>query len=85
MDYLGTLVRSFSKHVGEGLAIEAGTSALSEGLTMAKAEDLSNFSVEGDLTVVITQVNKKEKRLMKVGWETSPNVYIALKLGCSFH
>lgn len=84
MDYLGTLVRSFSKHVGE-LAIEAGTSALSEGLTMAKAEDLSNLSVEGDLTVVITQVNKKEKRLMKVGWETSPNVYIALKLGCSFH
>lgn len=54
MDYIGTLVRSFSKHVGEGLAIEAGTSALSEGLTMAKAEDLSNFSVEGDLTVVIT-------------------------------
>ena len=85
MDHHGTLIIAFSKHVGVDLAIEAAKIlALLEGLKLAKPEGLSNLLVEGDSTVVLFWVNKKEQCSWKFDGAFGLNFYFASDMVCFF-
>lgn len=59
-DHWGLVVKAYSKPAGVGFSIEIQIVVLLEGLMQTKASGLSNFVVQGNSTIVILWVAKKE-------------------------
>ena len=60
-DHQGSIIKAYSKPIGDGFTIEVKIVVLLEGLIQTKALGLLNFVIEGDSTVVISWVPKKER------------------------
>ena len=68
-DHWNSIIRAYSKLVGDGFAIKAKVVALLEDHVEAKTLGLSNFVVQGDSIVVISWVAKMERGLWRLdGW-----------------
>lgn len=66
-DHQGSVIKTCSKPVGGGFAIEVEVVVLLEGLVQGKTLGLSNFVVLGGFVIVISWPTKKERGSWRLG------------------